>query len=146
MRAISLWQPWASLIFTARRVKRHETRHWATFYRGPLAIHAAQKLVTDLEDDLLELLGEECGPLWASQLPRGRMLGVAQLSDCRLTESIDPDTLDRLCGNWTPGRYAWRLDEPVKFLDPPPCKGRQGFFDWHHPAWVPAEAEPARLL
>jgi hypothetical protein len=39
MRAISLWQPWASAI--ALRLKSNETRGWATTYRGPLAIHAA---------------------------------------------------------------------------------------------------------
>ncbi len=38
MKALSLWQPWASLI--ALGVKTIETRSWATNYRGPLAIHA----------------------------------------------------------------------------------------------------------
>lgn len=40
MRAISLWQPWASAI--ALGSKRIETRSWSTSYRGPLAIHAAK--------------------------------------------------------------------------------------------------------
>lgn len=40
MKAISLWQPWASLI--AHGVKTIETRSWSTPYRGPLAIHAAK--------------------------------------------------------------------------------------------------------
>jgi hypothetical protein len=146
VKAISLWQPWASLIFSPRRVKRHETRHWATFHRGPLAIHAAQKLVKDLEPDLVALLDDEFGVLWADQLPRGRMLGVATLADCRLTQSIDPDTLDRLCGDFTPGRYAWRLDNPRLFDNPPEVTGRQGFFDWYDPTVMPAQPEPARLL
>ncbi len=42
IKAISLWQPWASLV--AAHVKRHETRHWSTEYRGLLAIHAAKTL------------------------------------------------------------------------------------------------------
>ncbi len=41
MRALSLHQPWASLI--AEGVKTIETRSWATKYRGPLAIHAAKR-------------------------------------------------------------------------------------------------------
>lgn len=146
MRSISLWQPWASLIFSPRRVKRHETRHWATFYRGPLAIHAAQKLVTNLDDDLIDLVQEEFGTDWASTLPRGRMLGSVRLDDCRLTESIDPDTLDRLCGDWTPGRYAWRLEDPKLFAHAPEVKGRQGFFNWHDPSEAPPEPAEARLL
>ena len=41
MKAITLWQPWASLI--ACGAKKYETRSWATRYRGPIAIHAAKK-------------------------------------------------------------------------------------------------------
>jgi hypothetical protein len=43
MKAISLWQPWASLLFTTPRAKLHETRHWPTSYRGLLYIHAAKR-------------------------------------------------------------------------------------------------------
>lgn len=43
MRAISLWQPWASLVSIGS--KRIETRHWSTDYRGPLLIHASKRLV-----------------------------------------------------------------------------------------------------
>lgn len=39
-RALSLWQPWASLI--AVGAKAVETRGWSTPYRGLLAIHAAK--------------------------------------------------------------------------------------------------------
>ena len=35
MKAISLWQPWASAV--ALGSKRVETRSWSTSYRGPLA-------------------------------------------------------------------------------------------------------------
>ena len=38
MKAITLHQPWASLV--AAGVKTVETRSWRTSYRGPLAIHA----------------------------------------------------------------------------------------------------------
>ena len=41
MRALSLWQPWASGI--ALGAKRIETRSWSTPYRVPIAIHAAKK-------------------------------------------------------------------------------------------------------
>jgi len=40
MKAISLWEPWATAI--AIGAKKIETRSWATSYRGPLAIHAAK--------------------------------------------------------------------------------------------------------
>jgi len=40
MRALTIRQPWASLI--AAGVKTIETRSWSTKYRGPLAIHAGR--------------------------------------------------------------------------------------------------------
>jgi len=54
MKAISLWQPWASLI--AVGAKTFETRSWNTKYRGPIAIHAAAKSVNSVI--------KECFPLW----------------------------------------------------------------------------------
>lgn len=41
MKAITLHQPWATLISLG--VKSIETRSWSTSYRGPLAIHAAAR-------------------------------------------------------------------------------------------------------
>jgi hypothetical protein len=45
VKALSLWQPWASLV--ALGVKTIETRSWSTSYRGPLAIHAARRPVRE---------------------------------------------------------------------------------------------------
>lgn len=39
MKALTIWQPWASLL--AYGAKKYETRSWSTKYRGPIAIHAA---------------------------------------------------------------------------------------------------------
>lgn len=48
MKALSLLQPWASLIpFLAKGI---ETRSWATKYRGPLAIHASAKFSPELRE------------------------------------------------------------------------------------------------
>ncbi len=55
MKAITIWQPWASLI--ACGAKKYETRSWATNYRGPIAIHAARlnpiKLLADIPNEML---------------------------------------------------------------------------------------------
>jgi hypothetical protein len=42
MKAITLHQPWATLV--AIEQKKIETRSWPTSYRGPLAIHAAKTM------------------------------------------------------------------------------------------------------
>jgi hypothetical protein len=144
MRAISLWQPWGSLIFA--RLKKFETRHWPTFYRGPLAIHAAQRPCPPIDDLLVELCCDTFGQNWRAELPRGRMLGIVDLVECKSTEAYDVDAIEQLCGNWAPGRYAWRLEEPRVFADPPLAKGRQSFFDWDHTLAVAVPPEQARLL
>lgn len=68
IKALSIWQPWASLV--AAGVKRHETRHRATSYRGPVAIHAA-KTIDDEYRAALEALG-------LSINAAGRLLGVSE--------------------------------------------------------------------
>ena len=40
MKAISLLQPWASLVVMG--AKTIETRGWGTKYRGPILIHASK--------------------------------------------------------------------------------------------------------
>lgn len=56
MRAITIWQPWASLLGTPvgysrsgrpRFAKNYETRSWSTDYRGPIAIHAAARPIRE---------------------------------------------------------------------------------------------------
>jgi hypothetical protein len=42
MKAITLYQPWATLVAMGK--KRIETRSWSTNYRGSLAIHAGQNM------------------------------------------------------------------------------------------------------
>jgi hypothetical protein len=41
MKAITLWQPWATLL--AVGCKHMETRSWPTKYRGEILIHASKK-------------------------------------------------------------------------------------------------------
>src|ERR1700686_4960464 len=59
MKAISLWQPWASLWCSTRKV--HETRRWPTSHHGWLAVHAAKKLVSDCGEELDEIAIAEFG-------------------------------------------------------------------------------------
>jgi hypothetical protein len=132
MRAITLWQPWATLI--AIGAKRIETRSWSTSYRGPLAIHAAKTI------DHLGLLARD--PFWRvlinaeywnpSDFPLGaivatcnlrQIIKITELNSSRLSEQ------DRAFGDYSPGRFAWMLDDIVKVVPPIPARGRQGL--WH---------------
>jgi len=127
VRAISLWQPWASLWASGRKV--HETRHWATDYRGPLAIHAAQRFVRDIGPDLAEILDDQFGPHWGRDLLRGAIVGTCDLVACVPTATHFPASIDdEAAGDWSDGRFAWRAANFRLLARPIEWKGRQGFF------------------
>ncbi len=102
MKALSLRQPWASLIADGR--KTIETRTWRTRYRGPLAIHASARPYADL--------------------PTGGIVAVAWLYGCRPMEEADEDAA---CIALYKGAHAWLLAnvEPVALI---PCKGMLGLW------------------
>lgn len=131
MRAISLWQPYASLWLSPMKV--HETRHWKTDYRGPLAVHAAQRLVSDCGEEVDELCIRQFGPHWRKELPRGALIGRIELVSMIRSQDFapfcQPDAPNILCGNWAPDRWGWQRDDRYSVLTTPiSYKGRQGFF------------------
>lgn len=126
MKAISLWQPWATGI--ALLLKRHETRGWATKYRGPIAIHAA--LRWEREQQEFAMVEHTLGRL-PKRIPRGAIVCIAVIEDCLPVERALPTigAIDKLWGNYSAGRYAWCLSHVVPLLEPLGFKGRQGFFE-----------------
>lgn len=84
MKALTIWQPWASLI--ACGAKQYETRSWPTKYRGPIAIHAAIKdpcklpLLdkAELERFTWEEIDARRCPGWCL-MPRGKIIATAEL-------------------------------------------------------------------
>lgn len=52
MRALSIMQPWASLI--VRGIQKVENRSWSTAHRGPLLIHAPKKIDYKFVEDYKE--------------------------------------------------------------------------------------------
>lgn len=152
MKAITIWQPWASLL--ACGGKLFETRSWATSYRGPIAIHAAKKDVFDalrqipvpVSTEMKKLIGTE----W-NDLPTGAVIATANLIGCHKIDKIQKirwalletvcwdsnrpgawiDVTDREVsfGDWTPGRYAWEFSD-MKVIPPVEAKGKQGLWDW----------------
>lgn len=147
MRALSLWQPWASAV--ALGWKKIETRHWATAYRGPLAIHAAKRWTRE-EREEWEIACEIYG-LPDEPPPLGAIVAIAVLSDIRRSEdlqaSISPE--EREWGNYGPRRFGWILTDIVKLLEPVPFRGAQGLFDVPNevfgPGYVPPPIAPKRV-
>ncbi|HXI90499.1 MAG TPA: hypothetical protein VNH18_23505 [Bryobacteraceae bacterium] len=164
MKALSLTQPWATLV--AIGAKRIETRGWPTKYRGPLAIHAAKvfpgsaKLVcyAAMTLDALgwpraqrhvidqPLLGTRITQPWLNDidarvkaLPLGAVLCTCQLVNCLETEIVPrfvrPFTeQEKAFGNYEPGRFAFLLEDVEMFAEPIPAKGALGLWNWEPPA------------
>lgn len=136
MRAISLWQPWATLCVIG--AKRIETRHWSTPYRGLLAIHAAKRWTAEEKAFAASpvfadaLNGRGFNP---ASLPLGAVVGTVNLVDVVRTEKVRDSISaeERAFGNFSDGRYAWLLETPALFDVPFPMKGAQGFFEWEPP-------------
>lgn len=146
MKTITVWQPWASLI--ACGAKHYETRSWKTNYRGPIAIHAG-KGDTRGVFALLPLQTREAirNALMQYKLPIGAIIATADLVDCiRVSHPIfhydhrvvavalengeEISGNEYVFGDYTPERYAWKL-ENIKMLNVPiPAKGKQGLWNW----------------
>jgi len=141
MRAITLWQPWASLV--AIGAKSYETRSWSTPYRGPLAIHAATRRL----DETLSSIGVEARRAMAEALDgAGLRFGVlplgAVVATCRLVDVFHAEDLwpqmkelgdEYLFGDFAEGRFAWQLNGAL-MMDPPiAVGGKQGLWNWTAP-------------
>lgn len=145
MKALTLWQPWASLI--AIREKRVETRSWSTKYRGELAIHAAARIPPDwleasrqfpeFRRELADVFCLREINLAANimMLPRGAVLCIVRLVDIQPADMAGGFLCERelIFGNYQPGRYAWFFEMVEQFETPIPAKGRQLLWNWKRP-------------
>ena len=127
--AISIRQPWASLILLAG--KDIENRTWSTQVRGRVLIHAAKGMTkveyadalnfaSAIDPDLVRQL-VETNKLGPNDLQRGGIIGSVDLVDTVLGR--------RFCKSpWFQGPWGFVLAEPqpLPFV---PIKGRLGFFD-----------------
>ncbi len=141
MKAITLWQPWASLL--AKGPKKYETRSWKTKHRGWIAIHAAlrfDRLVMDAcarFNEELEEMGYRVGYV---RPPLGAVVAVAKLIHCGETSrSSDfiPDLVEVLpYGDYSPGRFIWVFSEIIPVEPAIPAIGGQSVWNWNQPGTI----------
>lgn len=122
MKALSLRQPWASLVLSG--TKTIENRTWRTSYRGCILIHAARE---PNDPDRAPL--PDAGRNWLEAravlgpLPYGALIGHVCLSD--IVQGADTDA-----SPWAkPGLWHWLLRNPVAFEVPIPWRGLPGLFE-----------------
>lgn len=138
MMAVSLWQPWASAIALGH--KAIETRSWSTRYRGQIAIHAAKRFAA--EERMFASVEHTLGRLPA-QLPLGAIVAIAELTGVQPAHELAAGPIEKIYGNYTPGRFGWCLESVRALLDPIPYKGKQGLFIIPDEIFAGAELRPA---
>jgi len=137
IRGLTLLQPWAGLV--ALGDKRVETRSWRNPYRELVAIHAGRGGIT--EPLLASVLGSAC--YGATSAPpvvhlRGCVVAVARIADMVPTiEAIArglvvPESTEHALGDYSPGRWAWLLEDVRPLDNPVPCRGLQGLWPLPH--------------
>ena len=102
MRALSIKEPWASLIASGE--KTIETRTWKTNYRGPLLVCASKR---------------------PKRVLSGCAIAVVELVDCR--PMVRADEGAARC-NYYYGAYAWELKN-VRQIKPFSVEGKLGLFN-----------------
>jgi hypothetical protein len=145
MRAISVLQPWASLLICG--VIRRQTRPAQTPYRGVLAIHAGSRFPPAAralchQEPHKTLLRRANHHGW-SLLPCGVVLGTAELVSCtRLEEFTWEAGADPDLGGYAPGSWVWEFANPVPLAIPVRVPGRLGVFEISDTLLSPEVAMP----
>jgi activating signal cointegrator 1 len=116
MKALTLIQPWASLIADGR--KPVETRSRPLSHRGPLAIHAGNKV----DREACKQFGYD-----PDSIPVGAVLCIVDMVDC--VKFPSPHVTPDLYGDYTPGRYGYILELLERFA-PVPARGYQCLWNW----------------
>ncbi len=137
MRALSLIEPWASLVVFG--VKKVETRSWGTGHRGRIAIHASMSKEAIKDPDYTLGMFEDAEiavpakfPIYRTDYNLGHILGIVDLVGC---EAMTPRLIEcapkreKVFGAWQEGRYAWHLSLVRRFAMPVQCKGALGLWE-----------------
>lgn len=132
-KALSLLQPWASLVVTG--AKKIETRSWTTSYRGTLLIHAS-KGKAGAAIAAMPFFRQYIPDFNA--LPFGAIVGEATLVDVlRIEETGLPleqmpllTLEEKAFGDYHPGRFAWILQDAVKWEEAIPARGKLGLWEF----------------
>ena len=140
MKALTLHQPWASLI--ALGEKTIETRSWRAGYTGRIAIHAgklSQERAEECQEEPYRSLLVKHGIKVIGDLPWGAVIATAMLVGYHRMDDdyVSAMTIERpdevRLGFFAPGRYGWVLSDVEPFQVPVPARGYQGLWDWDPP-------------
>lgn len=124
MKALTIKQPWASLIVNG--YKEYEFRSWKINYRGKILIHAGMRLEKAIAESYKE---------YNLNYTMGAIIGEAELVDCILVD----DCFNKKLNKANPlvygrsdhvGVYAWKLANIKKYKEPIFIKGKLGLWNY----------------
>lgn len=157
MKALTIWQPWASLIMVGAKPYEFRPKSYLRYISAPaigerIVIHADARAVkpAEVEDLLLRMNddGHTTGliPAIARQvlercraaakyqaLPLGCALGTARLGKPRNAGALFGGAVadsDRAAIDESAYNWAWPLEGIEPFDAPIPTRGAQGFWPW----------------
>lgn len=139
---LTLLQPWASFVMWG--IKTWETRSRNIgIPLGTLLIHASkrvdrvgegvyldvvERLIFERRHQVAKVAYPFPFPRW-EELPRGVILGHVNVSSTMVGDDMVPSRLtelEKMVGDFTPGRHFARLEEPTEFPKPIPWSGQRG--------------------
>lgn len=130
-RALTIRQPWITLILMGR--KGFESRAANTKRRGRVYLHAAATMgKREREAAIREGLDPDT-------LPRGVIVGSAEIVDAKPAAQLHLTADERRRGDYGPDRWGWKLSNVDALPRPVPCAGALSF--WQVPADVVSEIE-----
>ena len=139
MKAISIWQPFATLIVTGCKI--FETRTWpapSPVIGQRIGIASTKTIKPEqrahFADETFQMNYQRLGlPDKIEDLPHGFMLGTVILDSVELmTEGFleEVSNEEKSYGWWREGFYAWRMISPELFSEPISVRGAQGIYEW----------------
>lgn len=134
-RCLTLLQPWASFVMWGFKTWETRSRNIG-IPLGPLLIHASKQVDPAGEQVFYKVFAHvnlshpTVFPAW-EKLPRAGILGHVYVTSTMIGDDLVPaglTELEKLVGDFTPGRYFARLEKPVQFAKPIPIRGYQGIW------------------
>jgi hypothetical protein len=128
MRAISLWQPWASAM--AMGIKQIETRSRRFNKVGDLAICSTLQ-IPDIEPELFKEV-KRLKIMESETFQLGAVLCVVEVYGCCEVEKLiqlgKVSEQEKMFGDYSKGRFGWVTKNLRTLKKPISVKGGQGFF------------------
>ena len=113
LRALTIWQPWASLIVHGpKRIKNRKRKPWARLRGQLIGIHAAARIDRDIESEYASKYQ------LSAPLPHRALLGIARIVGT-VEHSDDP---------WFVGPVGIQLADVAAFPAAVPMSGAQGYW------------------